>query len=82
MEHWSKRGFARRTYFDLTMSINSEIGNVKRAGLLPTLVRLGLFASRVYIKEHWGEAPEAHGGIPIRYNDSSISGVIVEGKPP
>src|SRR5690625_1439123 len=85
---WSERGFAAAIYGSITNEINWQIGQLRRQGLEPGLVRLGTEASRVYAREHWAEAglvrnaPKKHAGyrcsVPIRYRDPRISGVIVE----
>lgn len=84
---WTYKGFLRPIYASINNEINYQIAQLRKAGLEPSLVRLGSAASVVYAEEHWnvrvGEGPEFHEGhkckVPIRYYDSVISGVFVEG---
>lgn len=84
---WAKKGFNRQIYASITNEINYQIGQLRKRGFEPTLVRLGPAASIVYANEHWshgiGGGPQYHKGykceVPIKYRDKSISGVIVEG---
>lgn len=81
-KHWSKRGFAAPIYASVTSEIDYQIAQLRRRGLHPTLVRLGPYASTVYAWEQWAdgvaEAPTRHKGVPLRYRDPSISGVVVQ----
>ncbi|HEX7021397.1 MAG TPA: hypothetical protein VF171_00970 [Trueperaceae bacterium] len=89
-DHWSKRGFNRPVYASITNEINWQIAQLRKRGLQPTLVRLGLHASVIYAWEHWTkearieDAPTHHDGyrcrVPIRYRDPKVSGVFVEGE--
>jgi len=92
MVHWSRRGFARPIYGSITVEINRQLGELRRRGLTPTLVRLGPYAS---VKYAWEQrtpearidlAPKKHrwayGMVPIRYRDPKVSGVVVEGVSP
>lgn len=86
--HWSKRGFASAIYASVTNEINFQIGQLRRKGLDPSLVRLGHHASVRYAWETWTpdarieDAPKEHVGhrcrVPVQYRDAKVSGVRVE----
>ena len=89
LRHWSKRGFNRAIYGSITVEINRQLGELRRRGLEPALIRLGPHASIKYAWEQWVPearielAPKEHkwayGTVPIRYRDPKVSGVVVEG---
>lgn len=79
--HWSKRDFAAPIYASVTAEIDYQIAQLRKRGLKPALVRLGPHASVVYAREQWADrienAPTHHRGVPIRYRDPTLSGVVV-----
>lgn len=88
---WARKGFNSKIYSSITNEINYQVAQMRKQGFEPSLVRLGPAASVVYAHEQWApwgrieEGPTEHKGyrctVPIRYRDTSISGVVVEGKP-
>lgn len=87
----------------VTVGINTRIRLAKKAGMIPTLIRLGRQHTRLFLREHslqiipnkkprrlisghlvWDEEGRRllyAGGIPIRFNDPLIIGIVVEGEP-
>lgn len=65
----------------MTAEVDWQIAQLRRRGLRPALVRLGPYASVVYAWEQWSsgvsDAPTHHKGVPIRYMDAKVSGVVV-----
>lgn len=77
----STKGFFR----SVTTQVDVQIVLLKKSGMTPTLIRLGKAASSRFAMEQWSkrvaDAPRVYKGIPIKYNESKLLGVAVEGKP-
>ncbi|MGE5572946.1 MAG: hypothetical protein ACM3ZU_08020 [Bacteroidota bacterium] len=89
----------------VTVGINTRIGILRKQGLVPTLIRLGMYHTRLFMKEacldyipNKKPARIIHSGlawddenkrlcylsvtkVPFKFNDRSIYGIAVEGRP-
>lgn len=79
-----RKGFNKGIYASITNEIYRQIGELKKEGYKPSLIRLGWRASFCFAKEHWGNPYKestwvtSYLDMPIIYKDKSISGVVVE----
>lgn len=71
----------------VTVGINWRIGDVKKAGMVPSLIKLGKLHTRLFLREHHLSAvprePWAYSNakIPVQFNAPGIVGIVVEGVP-
>jgi hypothetical protein len=88
----------------VTVGINVRIRLCRQQGLVPSLIRLGRYHTRLFLKEAsmdfipnrkpsriihsglvWDERHNrlaySRAKIPFRFNDTSIHGIVVEGRP-
>lgn len=69
------------------VGINTRIWLLKRQGMKPCLIRIGREHTRLFMREKtWLTLPRgpwfySNARIPVRFNDSKIIGIAVEGVP-
>jgi len=67
----------------VSVGINARIGILKRQKKIPTLIRLGGWATGYFLKEYgMTHVPKEHyyyAGILVKFRDPKIIGIAVEG---
>lgn len=66
----------------VSVGINARIGLLKRQKKKPAVIRLGGWASRQFLKEHWFEhVPREtfyYAKLPVVFNDPKVIGIAVQ----
>lgn len=82
---WTRKGFCKPLYGEVTQAVNAAIGRTKKAKLIPVAILLGPTASAIFAWEHGSlrisKAPKVYSDIPVVYRVVKLSGVAVIGKP-